>query len=93
MLSINILPNILKHQSDGSHYHERKTKHFNRKQYKNHETKIEKIIINRKILSKVLKHQSDGSKYNFGKKHNITKKSNINIFKYRREKIITNIKF
>ena len=37
MLSINILPNILKHQSDGSHYHERKTKHFNRKQYKNHE--------------------------------------------------------
>ena len=47
---------------------------FNEKQYKNHERKIEKIILNRKILSKVLKHQSDGSKYNFGKKHNIKKK-------------------
>ena len=53
---------------------------FNKKQYKNHEPKIEKIILNRKILSKVLKHQSDGSKYNFAKKHNISKKKVISTY-------------
>ena len=53
IINIKISCKILKHQSDGSRYHERKTKHFNRKQYKNHERKIEKIIINRKILSKI----------------------------------------